>query len=62
MFITNSKDYYVRFYSVEYDEPQFIGPFDSEDVLANLRESQRPIQDDIDEKSGQSLFDQMFGG
>jgi prefoldin subunit 5 len=30
--------------------------------LANLRESQRPIEDDIDEKSGQSLFDQMFGG
>ena len=25
--------------------------------LANLRESQRPI----DERSGQSLFDQMFG-
>jgi hypothetical protein len=27
--------------------------------LANLRESQRPTDDDIDERS---LFDQMFGG
>ena len=33
--------------------------------LANLRESQRPIEDDeerIYKLSGQSLFDQMFGG
>ena len=33
--------------------------------LANLRESQRPIEDDeerIYKLSGQSLFDKMFGG
>ena len=33
--------------------------------LANLRESQRPTEDDeerIYKLSGQSLFDQMFGG
>ena len=33
--------------------------------LANLRESQRPTEDDEDriyKLSGQSLFDQMFGG
>ncbi len=40
MFITNSKDYYVRFYSVEYDEPQFIGPFDSEDAADDYADYQ----------------------
>ena len=33
--------------------------------LANLRESQRPTEDDEDriyKLSGESLFDQMFGG
>ena len=40
MIITNSKDYYVRFYSAEYDEPQFIGPFDSEDAADDYADYQ----------------------
>ena len=30
--------------------------------LANLRESQRPIEDDNNENDERSLFDKMFGG
>ena len=30
--------------------------------LVNLRESQRPIEDDTDNNDERSLFDKMFGG
>ena len=30
--------------------------------LANLRESQRPTEDDTDDNDERSLFDKMFGG
>jgi len=40
MIITNSKDYYVRFYSSECDEPQFIGPFETEDAADDYADYQ----------------------
>ena len=40
MFSINSEKYYVRFYSAEYDEPQFIGPFDSEDAADDYADYQ----------------------
>ena len=30
----------MRFYSAEYDEPQFIGPFDSEDAADDYADYQ----------------------